>query len=170
MATKKPKITPVEAPTKKVGRPADVMTPEKIEAILRAVRLGLHPDRAAQANCVTPSTLRNHRKRHPGFATALKQAESEAESGFLSSIIRHTDKQWTACAWMLERRWPERWAKREPDRVEAAKVKVRAAQGPTPPAPPDLAADMQKLAKLSAEILAPQLERQRNAKASTKPD
>ena len=25
----------------------------------------------------------------------------------------HTDKQWTACAWILERRWPERWAKRE---------------------------------------------------------
>jgi len=146
------------------------MTPDQIDAILRAVRLGLHPDRAAQASGVTPSTLRAHRKRHPEFATAIKEAESTAEQGFLARILKHTEKQWTAAAWMLERRWPERWAKREPDRVEAAKVKASAMPGPTPPAPADLAADMQKLAKLSAEILAPQLERQRNAKASTKPD
>jgi hypothetical protein len=146
------------------------MTPDQIEAILRAVRLGLNPDRAAQASGITPSTLRAHRRRHPEFATAIKEAESMAEQGFLARIIKHTDKQWTAAAWILERRWPERWAKREPDRVEAAKVKASAMPGPTPPPPADLAADMQKLAKLSAEILAPQLERQRNAKASTKPD
>ncbi len=29
------------------------------------------------------------------------------------------DKQWTAAAWMLERRFPERYAKREMPAVEA---------------------------------------------------
>lgn len=89
------------------------MTDEAIEAILRTIRLGLHPDRAAAAHGITSSTMRHHRRRHPEFATAIKEAEASAERGFLSRLLQHTEKQWTACAWMLERRWPERWAKRE---------------------------------------------------------
>jgi len=89
------------------------MTDERIEAILRTVRLGLHPDRAAMAHGVSPATLRQHKRRNPEFVTALKEAEASAEQGFLGRILKHTDKQWTAAAWMLERRWPERWAKRE---------------------------------------------------------
>lgn len=97
-----------------MGRPRSKMTKEQIEAILRTVRLGLHPDRAAAAHGVSSSTMRNHKQRHPDFATAIKEAEAAAEQGYLGRILRHTEKQWTACAWILERRWPERWAKREP--------------------------------------------------------
>ena len=89
------------------------MTDEVIERILAAIRLGLHPQRAAEANGVAASTLKMHKKRHPEFVTLIKEAEAIAESTFLGKIMRHTDDQWTACAWMLERRWPERWAKRE---------------------------------------------------------
>jgi hypothetical protein len=89
------------------------MTDEKIEAILRTVRLGLHPDRAAMAHGVNPGTMRQHKRRNPEFVTAIKEAEAAAEQGFLGRILKHTEKQWTAAAWMLERRWPERWAKRE---------------------------------------------------------
>jgi hypothetical protein len=89
------------------------MTKEQIEAILRTVRLGLHPDRAAAAHGVSSSTLGSHKKRHPEFARLIKEAEATAEQGYLGRILRHTEKQWTACAWILERRWPERWAKRE---------------------------------------------------------
>lgn len=96
-----------------MGRPRSEMTDERIEAILRTVRLGLHPDRAAMAHGVSPATLRQHKRRNPDFVTALKEAEASAEQGFLGRILKHTDKQWTAAAWMLERRWPERWAKRE---------------------------------------------------------
>ena len=96
-----------------MGRPRSEMTDERIEAILRTVRLGLHPDRAAMAHGVSPATLRQHKRRNPEFVTALKEAEASAEQGFLGRILKHTDKQWTAAAWMLERRWPERWAKRE---------------------------------------------------------
>jgi hypothetical protein len=30
-------------------------------------------------------------------------------------MFRHMETQWTACAWMLERRWAERWRKRDGD-------------------------------------------------------
>lgn len=89
------------------------MTPEVVDAILRAVGLGLWPDRAAQMNGIPPTTMRSMRKRDPAFASALEKAEAKAEANIHSRILRHMDKQWTACAWMLERRWPERYAKRE---------------------------------------------------------
>lgn len=102
-----------EEPTeKKVGRPR-VMTDEVIEKIIHTIKLGLHPDRAALAHGISSNTMRSYKKRNPEFARMVKEAEASAESGLLSRILMHTDRQWTACAWMLERRWPERWAKKE---------------------------------------------------------
>ena len=89
------------------------MTDEAIEAILRTVELGIWPDRAAQMHGVNPSTLRSFRESNAVFRTALEKAEAKAEASIHGRILRHMEKQWTACAWMLERRWPERWAKRE---------------------------------------------------------
>ena len=110
-------MTEEKAEKRERGRPP-VMTEEVQEDILRTIRLGLHADRAALAHGISSSTLRNFKKRNPAFATAVKQAEAEAENGFLSRLLMHTDRQWTACAWMLERRWPERWAKH--DHVEVS--------------------------------------------------
>jgi hypothetical protein len=89
------------------------MTPEVEEKIIRTVALGMYPDRAAEAHGINKATMRAHKKRNPDFATALKEAEATAESGALSAILLHFPRQWTAAAWLLERRWPERWAKRE---------------------------------------------------------
>lgn len=113
-----------------MGRPRSVVTAEIEDAILRTVRLGLHADRAAQAHAVSPSTLRAHRRRNPDFATRLKEAEAAAEQTFLSRILQHTERQWTAAAWMLERRWPQRWRRRDGEQVE---VRVGKAAGPQPP-------------------------------------
>ena len=96
-----------------MGRPRTVMTDEAKAKIVKAVRLGLWPDRAAEMHGIRPSSMRNERKRDAEFATALKEAEAQAEASVHGKILRHMDKQWTACAWMLERRWPQRWAKRE---------------------------------------------------------
>lgn len=98
--------------TSKGGRPKAI-TPEIEEAILRTIRLGLHAERAAQAHGVSPRTLRRHRKANPGFVLSIKEAEAAAESGMLGRIFMHMDKHWQSIAWMLERRWPERWAKKE---------------------------------------------------------
>ncbi len=104
MAKKKPRP---------VGRPRTEMTDENIAAILRTVALGVWPDRAAQMHGVSADAMRKHKERHPDFVTAIEKAEAQAESGYLSKILRHTEKQWTAAAWMLERRWGDRWAQRQ---------------------------------------------------------
>ena len=93
------------------------MTDENVEAILRHVRLGIWPDRAAQMCEVNPSTLRSFKESNEEFRTNLEKAEAIAEASVFGRILRHMDKQWTACAWMLERRWPDRWAKREPSQT-----------------------------------------------------
>jgi hypothetical protein len=102
---------PGEQPAKR-GRPR-VITPEIEEAILRTVRLGLHAERAAQAHGINKRTLQRHRKANPDFVASIKEAEAAAEATFLGRIFMHMDKHWQSIAWMLERRWPERWSKRE---------------------------------------------------------
>ena len=97
----------------KTGRPRSEMTQEIIDKIVSTVALGVWPDRAAMIHGVKGATMRAHKARNPSFATALEKAEATAEAGFMAKILRHTEKQWTAAAWMLERRWPDRWAKRE---------------------------------------------------------
>ena len=101
-----------------------VMTEETCAAILKTIKLGLHPDRAAESHGVSSSTLAMHKRRNPDYVRLIKEAESGAERGFLGRIIGHTDKQWTAAAWILERRWPERWAKREPTMTESTAEKI----------------------------------------------
>ena len=105
-------------PTDSAGEPAKrgrprVITPEIEEAILRTVRLGLHAERAAAAHGVHKRTLQRHRKANPDFVASIKEAEAAAEASFLGRIFLHMDRHWQSIAWMLERRWPERWAKRE---------------------------------------------------------
>ncbi len=95
------------------GRPRTTMTDEVKAKIVETVRLGMWPDRAAQMHGVLPGTMRKERKRDEDFAARMKEADAMAEESVLSRVFRHMDTQWTACAWMLERRWPERWAKRE---------------------------------------------------------
>lgn len=38
-------------------------------------------------------------------------AETQGEAGLLQAI--HNDKSWQSKAWILERRWPERWHKKD---------------------------------------------------------
>jgi transposase len=48
------------------------------------------------------------------FCEAVKNAEAEAEAELLSFIIEQARSgTWQAAAWILERRHPERWARRE---------------------------------------------------------
>jgi len=117
-----------------MARPRSVMTPEVCETVRRAVEVGLPALRAAYAAGVTPSAVKSHRKRNPAFATALKKAEAMAELRQVTVIQRAADGQhrqewvdkrkvrhtiearapvWQAAAWILERRFAERWARKE---------------------------------------------------------
>lgn len=137
-----------------VGRPRSTMTPDNCEAVLRNVRFGLHPDRAAQAAGISASTMRAHKRRHPEFATALKEAAAQAEQHFLSRILRHSESQWTAAAWMLERRFPERWRKREQADVRMD-VKAKVEHGPEAPRGDALRRYLEQLALVSERFQDP---------------
>jgi hypothetical protein len=49
------------------------------------------------------------------FWEAIKDAEARAEAVFIQQIVR--DDSWQSKAWLLERRFPERWGRK--DRLEA---------------------------------------------------
>jgi hypothetical protein len=48
--------------------------------------------------------------RHVEFSGAIKKALADAEGDYLSVIQAAGADAWTALAWVLERRFPQRWA------------------------------------------------------------
>ena len=126
------------------------MTDEKIAEILRLVKLGFWPDRAATAAGVDAATMRSHRKRHPEFATSLEEAEAVAESLMHSRVLKHSEKNWQAAQWLMKSRWPSRW-NRESDAVE--RIADAMESGPTAPdAGAPLADYLGKLASIAAAV------------------
>jgi hypothetical protein len=49
----------------------------------------------------------------PEFAEAVKAAEADSQQELLKKIWTASDQQWQAAAWMLERRWPQDFARRQ---------------------------------------------------------
>jgi acyl-homoserine lactone acylase PvdQ len=47
------------------------------------------------------------------FAVAVKRAMARAEAEDVENIKRHAAREWTASAWRLERKFPDRWGKRD---------------------------------------------------------
>lgn len=47
------------------------------------------------------------------FVQAIKKAEAKAEQRWVRVIETHAADTWTAAAWLLERRFPDRWGRRE---------------------------------------------------------
>lgn len=89
------------------------MTSKAVAAILEGVAGGLPIDVAARAAGVAPSTVRSHRDRHREFATALDAALATAKSSMLAHVRNAAPKDWKAAAWLLERRFPEEFARPE---------------------------------------------------------
>lgn len=70
------------------------------------------------------------------FLQAVKTAESEAEQRLLARIEQAAEQQWQAAAWILERRWPDRWGARQRHEVASPGqdvVVVRITPNLTPP-------------------------------------
>lgn len=58
------------------------------------------------------------------FSESIKKAKAQAELLLVERIHDHGEKEWQANAWILERRHPERWGRRE-RHEHAGKVDVR---------------------------------------------
>lgn len=137
---------------KKMGRPRSVMTEERTENILRMVKLGLWPQRAAQMVGVDDGTFWCHVKRHKDFASRLAAAEAEAEASCYSRMVRHADRHWQAMAWVMERRWRDRWSKQDPAAEVTVNVGKQEAAGPVLPPEGELANYIQSLTAAAANL------------------
>jgi len=101
---------------------------ERAERLLQAVRGGNFLQTAAAYAGISFVTLRrwilkaddpDAPPEYVAFKEALEKARADAEVASLAKIQKAASEgAWQASAWFLERSWPERWGKRETNRVE----------------------------------------------------
>lgn len=108
---------------KRPGRES-LLTPEFIDNLAKVVATGVTWAVAAQAVGIGESTIHHWRAQgaddieadkdspYRQLVEALTRAEAEAEQVLVEVIRAHSALDWRAAAFLLERRRPERWAKR----------------------------------------------------------
>ncbi|MGA2065275.1 MAG: hypothetical protein ABSG86_09905 [Thermoguttaceae bacterium] len=69
-------------------------------------------------------TIRRTMARDPHFAARVRDAKCSAEVGLLRNIRDAAKKEqhWRAAAWMLERGYPERYARRDPTAISIDQI------------------------------------------------
>lgn len=106
------------------GRPTK-LTAEVQERIVHAVRAGNYMETAAAHAGVHKDTLYEWLKRgraetqgaYRAFSDALEKALADAEMRDVATISAAGVENWQAAAWRLERKYPDRWGRK--DRVAA---------------------------------------------------
>jgi len=104
------KAAPKVGPRRKPGRPTK-RTPENVEKILEALRVGMYKDRAALLVGIGEATLYRWLKTDTEFREAVKAAECESEFDALKRV-REGASGWQGAGWFLERKHWALWGKR----------------------------------------------------------
>lgn len=102
--------------------PASKLTPEVTDQITRLIRVGNTVEIAAAAAGISRSTFFAWMDRgkksgasnapYREFREAVGQARAEAEAVLVGRVSKAAaNGSWSAAAWLLERRAPERWGK-----------------------------------------------------------
>lgn len=109
------------------GRPTK-FNEERAERLLQAVRGGNYLETAARYAGISYMTLRrwvlkaddpDAPPEYVEFRDALEKARADAEVASLAKIQKASSEgAWQAAAWYLERSWPDRWGRRDTNRVE----------------------------------------------------
>lgn len=96
------------------------LTPELIAKAEKLIASGNYVETACKYLCINKSTwydwLNKAESRggiYIAFSNAIKKAEAEAEILAVSQIVLAGNETWQALAWYLERKYPDRWGKRE---------------------------------------------------------
>lgn len=114
-------------PLKKKRGPPTALTEEVSRKVCDAIRGGNYLETAAAYAGISRTSLHEYLKRgrrkdaeepFASFVAAVDEAMGEAETSFVVRVASaaRDPRHWTAAAWWLERRFPERWGRR--DRVE----------------------------------------------------
>ncbi len=93
-------------------------SPKKIQALVEAIETGLSIESACKLVGIHRSTFYEWRER-PEISSQIDRALAVAEAALLGSIREAGRGDWRASAWILERRYPESWSRRDTSRVEA---------------------------------------------------
>jgi len=101
---------------------------DRADKLLQAVRGGNYLETAARYAGISYPTLRrwilkaddpSAPPEYVEFKEALEKARADAEVASLAKIQKAAGEgAWQAAAWYLERSWPERWGRRDTNRVE----------------------------------------------------
>jgi transposase len=107
------------------GRPSK-LTAAVQAAIVKALRQGNYIEAAAGIAGVTKQVVYDWMRagaqgkapKYVKFLDAVKKAQADAETRHVGRITKAAEKQWQASAWMLERKFPDRWGQRIKVEVE----------------------------------------------------
>ncbi len=103
------------------GRPCG-LTPQKEKCLFNAIRQGLTYRQAAALAGISYMTFNRWKKRGAlddappelrDFCDHIAEAEAKAALACVSTISKAGRRDWRASAWILERRYPEDWGRRE---------------------------------------------------------
>lgn len=105
--------------SRQATRKPNKLTPRVKKAILTAIRLGLPYASAAAYAGIGIRTLRQWmRQGERGdapelarFFQEMEEAQAKAEMYHMTNITGHAKQDWKASAWLLERRWPEKYGR-----------------------------------------------------------
>ena len=88
-------------------------------AMVEAIEAGNYASTAAESVGISSSThylwmSKGEEGIEPyvGYMEAIKKAEAEAEMSAVRNIKTHAADNWTASAWYLERKFPDRWGRK----------------------------------------------------------
>ena len=102
------------------GAPPLTLKDECVARILLSLKLGTYRDTAVRAAGISRTTLYNTIARAKqgdpdavALVEALDEAEADGERWHAENIACHAKKTWVASAWTLERKYPERYGRRD---------------------------------------------------------
>jgi transposase len=116
----------------RIGAPSKLADPDTVQLLLAAIADGNYRETACKLAGINKTTFyrwldaaENGDERAISFRNALEKAEAQAESEMVQAVRRAgTHPQyWAAAATHLERKFPDRWGKRDEAAV-TAKVQV----------------------------------------------
>jgi len=83
-----------------------------MEKLLSGFRMGLNDKDSCTIAGITQATLCNWKKNRQ-LLELIEIAKTENKAGLIQLILKAAKKNWTAAAWLLERKYPEEFGKRE---------------------------------------------------------
>lgn len=104
------------------------LTPDVAQAIVTAIQAGNYQDTAAAHAGVHPATFYRWMERgaadskapYREFREAVEKALAFAEVRDVALIAKAAETYWQAAAWRLERKFPDRWGRKERQEVTGA--------------------------------------------------